>query len=260
MIAVVDPSGGASAGDLLPALTRGPSAVVLLADVPAVLGLDQAEAATAVAGWVNAGAVELWADFHAGPALVVAQHAASALGLELAPDFGGDGLRWALAEKWVEKARPEFPGMIRESDLTAKAARRGEPHPGLDGYADGKAADPCRDAGRDQHGPAVREMVGHGKAPASLHLLGVRQAWPVAPTEAGACGACRGEPLGVLTFCLWCCRSGAEHLLPPVSAATATRAWNRDNGIAGGTGKAKGGKVKAGKVKVKAAAKRRKAG
>lgn len=229
--------------------------MVLLADVPAVLGLDQAEAATAVAELANAGSIELWLDFHAGPALVVAQYAAAALGLELAPDFGGDGLRWVMAGAWKEKCRPEHAGVIRETDMTAKAARRGEPHPGLDGFADGKADDPCGDAAKPEPNRAAREMVGHGRAPAPVHLLGVRQAWPVAPTEAGECGACLGKPLGVLTFCLWCCRSGAEHLLPRVTKADATREYNRANGLTGGRGKAKGKKVKA-----KAAAKRRKGG
>ena len=51
-------------------------------------------------------------------------------------------------------------------------------------------------------------------------LVGLRQSWPIVPTDDGICGACGGRSLARLEVCLWCNRSGLDHLLEPVS-------WNR---------------------------------
>ena len=51
--------------------------------------------------------------------------------------------------------------------------------------------------------------------PSMVYFEGMGPAWPIAPTAAGRCGACRGGALAYRTYCLWCDRSGADSVLFP---------------------------------------------
>ena len=61
--------------------------------------------------------------------------------------------------------------------------------------------------------------------PVPRRFLGTREQWPLlagdprqphvwTPAD-GPCPACHGRPLATLVFCLWCDRSGVDHLIPP---------------------------------------------
>ena len=92
--------------------------------------------------------------------------------------------------------------------------------------------------------------------PSMVHFEGMGPAWPIAPSVAGQCGGCGGRALAYRTYCLWCDRSGADHVLfPPrepkpvpktkadpalVPAAEVPEPLAKVAGPVGGTGKAGG--------------------
>jgi hypothetical protein len=201
MIAIADPAGGAVEADPgLLRLARTGSAAVPLASVPGLLGLTPDEAAETVAGWVDAGAVQLWPDLPGGPALVLSALAGARLGLELIDTQDG-GLRWAR-----EGTPPAKPRVRRTGPRVANEVDAANPDkvPNfLDTLPDKNAVTPHREFDR---------------APGGLprHLLGLGHPWPVAPVEC-RCGVCgKRERLKPGELCLWCNRIGAE---PPVTRA-----------------------------------------
>ena len=66
-----------------------------------------------------------------------------------------------------------------------------------------------------------------------LLILGIRQAWPIAPEPDGTCPVCRGRMLSRVTMCLWCNRSGVDVLLDPPPKATVRHAY-KPGRLAGG--------------------------
>jgi hypothetical protein len=246
---------------LVESLAALPAAVVPLAGLGDEWGLPEAELAAIVAAAVAAARVELWNDAPGGPAIILSTTEAAALGLELAVEPGP-----AYSDAWLARSLRWIPrgsapaetiecfhelAKVCETDLIDPMTGEG----GFDDLVDHRARDldetraACRCGGSCLHDATTetkpgrrRELQAVGLAlwePA--HMLGLGVSWPVAPDADGACGVCHEATLGESTLCLWCNRSGVDHLLPEVPAAERPKkvpSPYRNDGLVGGRGEA----------------------
>jgi hypothetical protein len=246
---------------LVESLAAMPAAVVLLASLADTWGLPEAELAAIVAAAVAAGRVELWNDAPGGPAIILSTTEAATLGLELAvepgPAYSDAWLAGSL--RWVPRgsAPPEqiecFHELAKvcETDLIDPKTGEG----GFDDLVDHRARDldetraACRCGGSCLHDAQAErqrrwrmELQALGLAVwEPVHILGLGHQWPVEADVDGACGVCHEATLGEGTLCLWCNRSGVDHLLPEVPASERPKAVltpYRDDGLVGGRGEA----------------------
>jgi hypothetical protein len=213
------------------------SAVVPLAELPAVLGRGEAEAIDLAADLEADGWVEVWDD----RGVILSPMGADRLGVELQPVDERDPSRCRWVVRGSARDRPPPRGKsvpaLAES-VVWPGVDGGEGGHGFDGLADVKAIDPARDATDSDPGRRVR-LTGR---PGPLRLLGTEQPWPL---DSAPCGGCQGRPLKPRECCLWCLRSGFDAVLPSVPVAERPKVYHPSpSGLAGGKGRARGRPVK----------------
>ena len=222
-------------------------AILELAELPGLLGLDQADATEAVGLLAEGGWLEAWERPDA-TAVVLTALAAARLGIELEAPADGVTLRWVAAGT----AKAEKPSRYRkgtpQNETDVYKADGGSAW-GLDALPDPKAIDPAEAFIRRYGEPRV--------------IKGLRPAWPVKREKGEPCPGCFGK-VGPGECCVVCNRAQWDKGEPLVSvqpgkvkpstveacSTAAVVAVPTPRGLAGGKGPSKGGKVK-GKHKAK---------
>ena len=216
-------------------------AILELAELPVLLGLDQADATEAVGLLAEGGWIEAWERPDA-TAVVLTALAAQRLGIELEAPADGATIRWVPAgTAKAEKALRYRAGRPRNETDVYKAADGSAW--GLDALPDPKAVDPCEAFIRRYGEPWI--------------IKGLRPAWPVKRVKGEPCPGCFGK-VGPGEACVVCNRATWDKGEPLVSVQPAKAkpstavvvAVPVPSGLAGGKGPSKGGKVK-GKHKAK---------
>lgn len=165
--------------------------------MPALLGVPDGELADLIALAIAGGLAAVWEAAPGGPALVLAPLAAARLGLAL----DDEGARWLSPAELAEGRRPQRPRGPAAESLELLGVDK--PDPGSPDPAGGD-----RPAWWGNHLHRRPDHAAYVKRPTIL--LGLSAAWPVPPAPGGACGICRGLPLGPSAYCLGCDRCGAD--------------------------------------------------
>jgi len=236
----------------LAALASAPSAVVALAEVPAVLGLPADAAAEALSALLAAGLVEVW-EHPEAPALVLTPLGAGRAGVELeAPNDEATG-RWVP----IGEARPE-PARRGRGTIRLESDAFGPSHPsGFDGLVDPRPAFPPDEPPRPRRAlPAepprsrgdrrsardldrlLRAWRAEDDVPRPHTLVGLGRQWTTALRPPGLpCEGCSDRPLAPDEACLRCDRTGLDALLPQVPPSDRPKRYRPDDrGLSGGVG------------------------
>ena len=207
-------------------------AILELSELPALLGLDQADATEAVGMLAEEGLIEAWERSDA-TAVVLTALAAQRLGIELEAPNDGATLRWvaagtAKAEKPLRyrTGRPHNETDVYRADGSVW---------GLDALPDPKAVDPAEAFIRRCGPPRV--------------IKGLRPAWPVKREKGEPCPGCLGR-VGPGECCVVCNRAQWDKGEPLVCvqpgkvkpSTAAVVAVPTPRGLAGGEGAEQGRK------------------
>jgi hypothetical protein len=242
--------------DLASALIRHlPRAVVPLAELAEALGISRigvrrlaklAEAEDKAIYWHDAGGV------------ILSVSEASQLGRELRSS-STDSEVAPESWFWTKPGRPEFLDLAERfrpdrglggdegnilDDLTTTDCHIEEDDPLIRKCLE-KLAAPSRITSlrwrKATENVTVRQIVAAGGVPTTIKPIGLGLSWnpAIEVTHSPDCRVCRGRKLGLLTFCLACCRAGLDGILPNVAASEKPKpaAYVPDpDGLAGGVG------------------------
>ena len=234
-------------------LAREPAAVVEVEPFALRRGEDVEALWDALTRAEAEGLVDLWPDGPTGPAATLSTLAADRLGLALA----ADGSRWIwpgdadptdpdgelrIGPDSAISGDAEIGGNSAIFDLLPDPGQV-EPVVALVAFEDARSRVKAlatdqrgdveaivsrgRGAPPERFGPVVDADVFGRMVPQPVHILGLSLAWPVATPGAspprawipgdGTCPACKGQDLCRVTYCLVCCRSGLDGILPSVA-------------------------------------------
>lgn len=217
-------------------------AVHPLPTVPGLLRLDADDAAQVVDELVEQGLAEVWADGPAGASLIVSTVAAERLGVELVDH--GYGMRWVKRGSKPRERDLSRWGLRATNETDAFGGR--ETPMTLDNFVDTRGV-----------GPSGVLLTGKEVIPFPYVVIDPGFVWPTALPPAGPCPVCRGRRLQRHEACVYCDRSGVDHLIRSLPKPKPMRAVDDRPG---GVGKAVAGRVKAKPKKKSKAKKRRRAG
>lgn len=248
----------AAVDDLVLALIRRlPRAVIPLADLAGDLRISQVDVRRLARGAEREDRAVHWRE--AG-GVILSVTEASQLGRELrssSSDSDVDSSVWY----WTKSSAPEVLRFAEKfrldrgvggddptvlDGLTTTDCHIEEDDPRIKKWLD-KLVQPDRESKsvrwRDiTENQTVEQLVTAGGQP-NIKPIGVSLAWApdIEVVHNPGCPVCRGRKLGLLAFCLGCCRAGLDGVLPSVATPEKPKptAYQADpDGLAGGVGKA----------------------
>lgn len=232
------------AAALLGRLAGLPTAAPILTDLPRLLGETAEALETPLAALLEADLATVWTAAPGGPTLILSAAGAARAGIELdATAEDPAGWRWRArgapappSDRRRTGARINSVVGITETDIGTAA----DPF-SLDELAGPAEASDTLEA--EDRAESVEKLRGHYARtlmPFPRRFLGLDRPWPIRaaekfePPAEPHCPVCGGRRLALTTACLWCNRTGADHLIPRPAPAELRRAYRPDPGLKGG--------------------------